>query len=104
MVYYSDMIPTLRGDALVSAAPVLARAPRFGGLLDLPLAEQMALEGFETKSAICHPLGLPAFVATVEERLGRSLTPGQPGRTRKDATPTATPGVGRRRRHRDESV
>ena len=77
-----------RDDALVSVAPVLARVPCFG---DLPLAEQMALVGFETKSANDRPLGLPAFVAMVEERLGRNLTPGQSGRKRKDAPPRPRP-------------
>ena len=68
-----------RDDALVSVAPALERAPRFADLLDLPLAEQMALEGFETKSANGRPLGPPAFVAAVERMLGRSLAPGKPG-------------------------
>ena len=90
-----------RDDAPVPVAPVLARVLRFGDLTDLPLAGQMALEGFETKSANARPPGLPAFVAMVEKRPGRSLTPGQPGRKRKAAPPAATPGVDRRR-HRGE--
>ena len=69
-----------RDDALVSVAPALQCAPRFADLLDLPLAEQMALEGFETKSANGRPLGPPEFVAMVESKLGRSLQPGRPGR------------------------
>ena len=68
-----------RGDALVSVAPALERAPRFADLLELSLAEQMALDGFETKSANGRPLGTPAFVAAVERQLGRSLKPGKPG-------------------------
>jgi putative transposase len=69
-----------RDDALVSVAPVLERAPRFCDLLDLSLAEQMALEGFETKSANGRPLGAPAFIESVEAMLGRSVRQGQRGR------------------------
>ena len=89
-----------RDDALASVGPVLERAPRFADLLDLPLAEQMALEGFETKSANGRPLGPPAFVAMVEQRLGRSLARGRPGRARKAARKAAARrgGGGRRQR------
>ena len=67
-------------DALVSVAPALERAPRFADLLELSLAEQMALEGFETKSANGRPLGTPDFVTAVERLLGRSLQPERRGR------------------------
>ena len=67
-------------DGLASVAPALERAPRFAELLELSLAEQMALDGFETKSANGRPLGEPGFVAMVEARLGRSLTRGRAGR------------------------
>ena len=58
---------------------MLQRVARFAELLDLSLEEQMALGGFETKSANGRPLGEPAFIAMIEARLGRSLRKGRPG-------------------------
>jgi putative transposase len=69
-----------RDDELVSVRPVLERVDRFEDLLELSLGEQMALEGFETKSANGRPLGAPAFIERAERLLGRSLTPGRRGR------------------------
>lgn len=63
-------------------------AARYGDPLDLPLAGQMALTGFETKSANGRPPGAPDFVAMVEQQLGRRLARGRPGR--KAARPTAS--------------
>ena len=68
-----------RDDALVAVAPVLDHVAHFAELLDLSLAEQMALGGFETKSFNGRPLGEPAFIAMIEARLGRSLRKGKPG-------------------------
>jgi putative transposase len=75
---------TGQDDALVSVAPVLAIAPRFRDLLELSLAEQMALEGFETKSMNGRPMGGPDFLAGLEARLGYSLSPRKRGRKPRD--------------------
>ena len=66
-------------DALVSVAAALERAPRFADLPELSLAEQLALNGFETNSANGRPLGTPDFVNAVERLLGRSVQPAKPG-------------------------
>ena len=68
-----------RDDALVQVQPVLALAPDFAGLLEMSLGEQMALDGFETKSLNGRPLGDAAFMARAEAELGRSLQPGKRG-------------------------
>ena len=68
-----------RDDELVQVRPVLALAKDFAGLLDMSLGEQMALDGFETKSASGRPMGDAGFIAQAEARLGRSLVPGKRG-------------------------
>ena len=69
-----------RDDALVQVGPALERAPRFADLLELSLAEQAALDGFENRSPNGRPLGAPDFIAMVEKRLGRRVRPRQRGR------------------------
>ena len=68
-----------RSDALVDVRPVLAIAPRFDELLQMSLTEQAELAGFETSSSNGRPLGDAAFVALLEQKLGRSLRKGRPG-------------------------
>ena len=70
-----------RDDGLVQVRPVLTLAEDFAGLLDMSLREQMALDGFETKSASGRPMGDAGFIAQAEARLGRSLVPGKRGPT-----------------------
>ena len=65
-----------RGDGLVDVAKVLAVAPQFADLL-APGADKLA---FEAQAASGRPLGDAAFLARAEAQLGRSLTPGRPGR------------------------
>ncbi len=69
-----------RDDALVEVGPALERAPRFADLLELSLAEQAGLDGFETFSPNGRPLGGPDFIALVETKLGRTVRPGKRGR------------------------
>jgi putative transposase len=69
-----------RDDALAQVAPLLARAPRFADLLEMSLDEQIALDGFESRSMNGRPLGAPDFIAMVERKLGRTVQPGRPGR------------------------
>ena len=68
-----------RDDELVQVRPVLALAPDFAGLLEMSLNEQMALDGFETRSVNGRPMGDAAFMARAEATLGRSLMPGKRG-------------------------
>jgi hypothetical protein len=56
------------------------RAPRFADLLELSLAEQAALDGFDRRSPNGRPLGAPDFIAMVEELLGRRVQPRRRGR------------------------
>lgn len=63
----------------MSVAPALQRAPRFEDLLDLTVEERTASTDFETRSANGRPLGTPAFLASVERALGRSVTPRKRG-------------------------
>jgi putative transposase len=68
-----------RDDALVSVAAVLAAAPRFADFLEEASHDNL-LARFETFAHNGRPLGGPDFLARIEERLGRSLAPGRPGR------------------------
>ena len=68
-----------RDDALVRVAPALELAAGFAQLLEMSLAETMAMHTFETKSANGRPAGSPAFIAEVEAKLGRSVRRGKPG-------------------------
>jgi hypothetical protein len=63
------------GDALISVEPALQRAPRFADLLESTVEEQTALKDFEIRSANGRPLGTRAFLASVGQELGRSVTP-----------------------------
>jgi putative transposase len=67
-------------DALVSVQPLLDRAPQCDDLLALSRAEQLALEGFESKGSIGRPMGSAAFIAGLEERTGRVLAARKRGR------------------------
>jgi putative transposase len=66
-----------RNDALVDVSLVLAAAPRFSDLL--APADERQVKAFETLSANGRPLGDAAFVAGLEEQLGRSLSRRRPG-------------------------
>ncbi|MBG0811160.1 hypothetical protein IY145_17485 [Methylosinus sp. H3A] len=74
-----------RDDPLVDVAPALKRVARFADLSELTLQEQMALEGFETKSVNGRPMGAADFISSVERPLGRAVTPGKRGRKSKGA-------------------
>ncbi|WP_166144118.1 hypothetical protein [Methylosinus sp. RM1] len=52
---------------------------RFADLSELTLQELMAFEGFETKSVNGRPMGAADFIASVEQPLGRAVTPGKRG-------------------------
>jgi putative transposase len=68
-----------RDDALVSVEPALQRVPRFADLLEPSLEEQRALERFDNQSANGRPMGDSAFLAAVERKLGRAVTPQKRG-------------------------
>jgi putative transposase len=68
-----------RDDDLVSAGPLLERAPDWPGLLDQGLSkeEHAALRAGESTG---RPLGSAAFVERLERELGRPLVRRKPGR------------------------
>ncbi len=68
-----------RDDGLVSVRPLLDRAPRFADMIEgEPDAEAFRL--LRRSELIGRPLGSAAFVAAIEQRLGRTLSPGRRGR------------------------
>ncbi len=68
-------------DELVKVRPLLDRWPDWPQVLGQPLPPDFgaALHG---RTRTGRPLGAPAFVAALEERLGRALAPRQGGRPR----------------------
>jgi putative transposase len=68
-----------KDDPLVRVRPLLDRAPDPRELFTMSRSEVAALGDLETKSMSGRPLGDTAFVAMVEARLGRSVTPGKRG-------------------------
>ncbi len=75
-----------RDDGLVCIAPLLARQSDWRAFLDQGLREDehKALQAAERTG---RPLGSAAFIADLERRLGRTLTPRKPGR--KTSAPVA---------------
>jgi putative transposase len=67
-----------RDDGLTTVAPVLARCPGFGELLD-EAAEQPGFRALRRAEGIGRPLGDDAFVAALERLTRRMLRPGKPG-------------------------
>ena len=68
-----------RDDGLVSVRPLLDRAPRFADLLD-GAPDEAAFAALRNSELIGRPLGAAAFLADVERRLGRKVTPAERGR------------------------
>jgi len=68
-----------RDDALVDVRPLLARAPRFADLIEAE-PDEAAFAALRRSEAIGRPLGSPAFLAALELRLGRVVTPAKRGR------------------------
>jgi putative transposase len=68
-----------RDDALVSVRQLLEIAPKPHELFEMSLTEASELFAIETKSMTGRPLGGAGFVAEVERRLGRTVTPGKRG-------------------------
>lgn len=66
-------------DALVQVAAVLERTHRFADLLKPSRQEEVMLAGFEMKAVIGRPMGSAAFVAELEQRMGRTLAPAKRG-------------------------
>ena len=72
-------------DRLVRVAPLLTRHPDWVGLL-ATRPSRVTLETIRLHARSGRPLGPPAFVAELERRTGRKLTPGKRGRPRKTVT------------------
>ncbi len=68
-----------RDDDLVSVAPVLSRTPDFAGLLAAG-EEAAARDKLRAAESIGRPLGDPDWLAQLEQRTGRRLSPGKRGR------------------------
>jgi len=68
-----------RDDRLVEVQPLLDREPDWRGLLDGALS-QADYDAIRRAERTGRPLGGEAFVEALEGRLGRTLTPGRPGR------------------------
>ena len=66
-------------DGLVSVAPLLERVGNWRTFLDEGIAA-VALEDLRGHERTGRPLGADAFVAGLEDRLGRPLRPRKPGR------------------------
>ena len=71
-----------RDDALVVAAPLLERVDQWSALLGAA-PETGAAKQFRKHANTGRPLGSDAFVARLEEALGRVLRPREPGRIAK---------------------
>jgi putative transposase len=76
-------------DGLVSLRPVLELRPRFRAFIDLSMAEQRSLEGFDGKGMNGRPMGDASFIDTVEATTGRNVRPGRPGRKKKSPAVSA---------------
>ncbi|MGL5114765.1 MAG: transposase [Beijerinckiaceae bacterium] len=76
-------------DGLVDVRPMLDRRPRFRAFIDLSIAEQRALQGFDGKGMNGRPLGDAAFIDGLEAQIGRSVRRGRPGRKKKSAVDPA---------------
>jgi putative transposase len=83
-------------DELAAVAPLLARIPDFAGLIALP-TDDAAVTRLARTATIGRPLGSPAWIATLEQRLGRSVAPRKRGpkpRDRRDDKAThELPGI-----------
>ena len=69
-------------DGLVKVAPMLAMVKDSRALLDSAMPEE-ELKQLRDHGRTGHPLGNAAFVAGLEETVGRILRPRKPGRKRK---------------------
>jgi hypothetical protein len=79
-----------RDDPLVSVAPALQRVPRFADLLDASPEAAQPMQSFEAGGANGRPMGSPAFVAALEDKLGRPLAPRKRGPNPTSAHPATT--------------
>jgi putative transposase len=67
-----------RDDGLTTAAPVLARYPRFADLIDGG-PKEAAFARLRAAESIGRPLGDEAFLGGLEAQTGRTLKPAKPG-------------------------
>jgi putative transposase len=68
-------------DTLVTVAPILARTDRFADLLETtPDGDLERFAALRRAEMTGRPVGAPGFVADLERRLGRVLTPARRGR------------------------
>ena len=70
-------------DVLVRVAPVLSRWPDWERVLCGPGEDESSLAALGLHGRPGRPLGDEAFATRVGELVGRDLTPGRPGRSRK---------------------
>jgi hypothetical protein len=63
----------------VNIAPLVQRVANFADLIGLPGDDLDRSAAFETPRAIGRPLGGAAFIAAVETKLGRTVSPGKRG-------------------------
>ena len=71
-----------KDDGLVAVAPLLKRFPDWPAFLREGLSGE-PLEEIRRHSRTGRPLGPERFIAQLERKLGRNLTPGKPGRPKK---------------------
>ena len=82
-----------RDDALVVAAPLLARVPDWSRFLGTPPDADLA-EQVRKHASTGRPLGSDSFIDELEKRLNRSLRKGKPGRVPQALpTPDAAAGI-----------
>lgn len=75
-------------DALVTVAPILARTDRFADLLEAAGDDEPETFAALRRAEITgRPVGAPDFIADLERRLGRSITPRPRGRPPRAVSP-----------------
>jgi putative transposase len=67
-------------DDLVDVAPALARYPDFAAMLATPADDVEAFAPLRASETTGRPLGAPAFLDDLEQRLGRAIRPAKRGR------------------------
>lgn len=78
-------------DHVVTVAPALERVGDFAAFLGEEFDEELTYAALRRAESIGRPIGSPAWLAQMEERLGRSLAPQKRGPKKRD--PGAGPGV-----------
>lgn len=69
-----------KDDKVATVAPVLERVGDFARFLAAPFDEDAAYAALRRAESIGRPVGDPGWIAALEARTGRSLTPGKRGR------------------------